>query len=63
MTEVYEVDLSDVDDANVELAYRNLNAIVSTLLEFEGVTEAEIVSAIGDVLLDLSHPGAHGRVQ
>jgi len=63
MTEVFEVDLSDVDEDNVEHAYRNLSAIVYTLLECEGLTEAEVVSAIGDVLLDLSHPGTHGRVQ
>lgn len=63
MTEVFEVDLSDVDEDNVEHAYRNLSAMVYTLLNSEDVTEAEIVSAIGDVLLDLSHPGTHGRVQ
>jgi hypothetical protein len=63
MTEVFEVDLSDVDEDSVEHAYRNLSAMVCTLLEHEGVTEAEIVSAIGDVLLDLSHPGTHGRMQ
>lgn len=63
MTEVYEVDLSDADEDNVEHAYRNLSAMVSVLLTCEGLTEAEIVSAIGDVLLDLSHPGTHGRAQ
>lgn len=63
MTKVFEVDLSDVDEDNVEHAYRNLSAMVYTLLNGEDVTEAEIVSAIGDVLLDLSHPGTHGRVQ
>lgn len=63
MTEVFEVDLSDVDEDNVEHAYCNLNAMVYTLLHGEGLTEAEIVSAIGDVLLDLSQSDTHNRMQ
>ena len=44
-----------IDEGNVEYAYRRLSFLVSLLIE-HGISEAEVFSAIGDVLVDLSDP-------
>jgi len=61
--DVFEVDLSEVDEDNVNHAYLNLSALTRALIQVDGVTEAEIVSAIGDLLLDLSYSYGRNRVQ
>jgi hypothetical protein len=53
MTEPIFVDLSDVDQDNVDEAYLRLTKAIEDLLE-EGISETEVFSAIGDVLYDLS---------
>jgi hypothetical protein len=53
MTEPIFVDLSDVDQDNVDEAYLRLTKAIEDLLE-EGISETEVFSAIGDVLCDLS---------
>jgi hypothetical protein len=53
MTEPIFVDLSDVDQDNVDEAYPRLTKAIEDLLE-EGISETEVFSAIGDVLYDLS---------
>lgn len=63
MPDVFEVDLSEVDEDNVNHAYLNLSALTRALIQVDGVTEAEIVSAIGDLLLDLSYSYGRNRVQ
>ena len=55
MTEPIFVDLSDVDQDNVDEAYLRLTKAIEDLLE-EGISETEVFSAIGDVLYDLSNP-------
>jgi hypothetical protein len=61
--DVFEVDLSEVDEDNVNHAYLNLSALTRALVQVDGVTEAEIVSAIGDLLLDLSYSYDRNRMQ
>jgi hypothetical protein len=61
--DVFEVDLSEADEDNVNHAYLNLSALTRALIQVDGVTEAEIVSAIGDLLLDLSYAYGHNRMQ
>lgn len=63
MPDVFEVDLSEVDDDNVTHAYLNLSALTNALIQVDGVTEAEIVSAIGDLLLDLSYSYGRNKMQ
>lgn len=57
MTDPVFIDLSDVDQDNVDEAYLRLTTLIEALLE-EGISETEVFSAIGDVLYDLSDPEA-----
>lgn len=44
-----------VDEGNVEYAYHRISFLISLLIA-HGISEAEVFSAIGDVLVDLSDP-------
>lgn len=44
-----------IDDGNVEYAYHRISFLITLLIE-HGISEAEVFSAIGDVLVDLCDP-------